>query len=97
MLLSEAASQTLNAYRLQAELLVNYLKIVKMNDITTPQLKEYLAQSSKDLIPSSLSHRIGFIRSLFRWSHEEGISESNPASKIKEPKVGKRIPKFLTD
>ncbi len=110
MLLSDAAksyesdkriegfsTQTLNAYRLQAKLLVNYLKNVEMNEITTSQLKEYLAQSSKDLKPSSLSHRIRFIRSFFRWSHEEGITESNPASKIKEPKVGKRIPKFLTD
>lgn len=47
--------------------------------------------------PSSLSHRIRFIQSLFRWSHEEGIIDSNPASKIKKPKVGKRIPKFLTE
>ncbi|AXI09264.1 integrase [Oceanobacillus zhaokaii] len=85
MLLSEAArsyeadkriegfsSQTLNTYRLQAKLLVNYLKIVKMNDITTPQLKEYLAQSSKDLKPIS-SDKIYPIL-FFRWSHEEGIT-----------------------
>ncbi len=68
-----------------------------MNNITTLQLKNYLAESSNNLKPSSLSHRIRFIRSLFRWSHEEGIIELNPASKIKEPKVGKRIPKFLTE
>ncbi len=89
--------QTLNAYRLQAKLLVNFLGNTKMNDITTQHLKQYLAESSNELKPSSLSHRIRFIRSLFRWSHEEGIIDSNPASKIKEPKVGKRIPKFLTE
>lgn len=37
------------------------------------------------------------MRSLFRWSHEEGHILQNPASKIKEPKAGKRIPKFLTE
>ncbi|MDO6449213.1 tyrosine-type recombinase/integrase [Oceanobacillus profundus] len=89
--------QTLNAYRLQAKLLVNFLGNTKMNDITTQHLKQYLAESSNELKPSSLSHRIRFIRSLFRWSHEEGIIDSNPASKIKEPKIGKRIPKFLTE
>lgn len=89
--------QTLNAYRLQAKLLVNFLGNTRMNDITTQHLKQYLAESSNELKPSSLSHRIRFIRSLFRWSHEEGIIDSNPASKIKEPKVGKRIPKFLTE
>ncbi len=89
--------QTLNAYRLQAKLLIDYLGNIKISMITTPQLKSYLADSSNHLKPSSLSHRIRLIRSLFRWSHEEGIIESNPASKIKEPKVGKRIPKFLTE
>mgnify|MGYP001363694348 CR=1 FL=1 len=110
MLLSDAAkayeadkkiegfsAQTLNAYRLQAKLLINHFGNINMNNITTLKLKDYLAESSNNLKPSSLSHRIRFIRSLFRWSHEEGIIELNPASKIKEPKVGKRIPKFLTE
>lgn len=58
--------QTLNAYRLQAKLLVNFLGNTRMNDITTQHLKQYLAESSNELKPSSLSHRIRFIRSLFR-------------------------------
>lgn len=79
MLLSEAAKyyeadkriegfspQTLNAYTLQAKLLVNYFGNIKMNDITIQVLKQYLVESSNDLKPSSLSHRIRFIRSLFR-------------------------------
>ncbi|WP_313958750.1 hypothetical protein [Bacillus sp. X1(2014)] len=37
------------------------------------------------------------MKSLFRWSHEEGHISKNPATKIKEPKSGKRIPKFLTE
>jgi integrase/recombinase XerD len=110
MLLSDAAKayeadkkiegfslQTLSAYRLQTKLLIDHFGNIKLNNITTHGLKSYLAESSNNLKPSSLSHRIRFIRSLFRWSHEEGIIELNPASKIKEPKVGKRIPKFLTE
>lgn len=89
--------QTLIAYKLQAKLLMNYFGNTKIKHITTQHLKQYLGESSKELKPSSLSHRIRFIRSLFRWSHEEGIIETNPASKIKEPKVGKRITKFLTE
>ncbi|MEN1970054.1 tyrosine-type recombinase/integrase [Lentibacillus sp. N15] len=91
------SAQTLNAYRLQAKLLIEHIGNINMNTIATLQLKSYLAESSNNLKPSSLSHRLRFIRSLFRWSHEEGIIELNPASKIKEPKVGKRIPKFLTE
>ena len=89
--------QTLKAYGLQAKLLVNYFGNTKMKNFTTQQLKQYLSVSGKDLKPSSLSHRIRFLRSLFRWSHEEGIIDSNPASKIKEPKVGKRIPKLFKE
>jgi integrase/recombinase XerD len=110
MLLSEAAksyeadkriegfsAQTLNAYRLQAKLLTVYFGNIDISKISTLQLKDYLAESSNSLKPSSLSHRIRFLRSLFRWLHEEGFIELNPASKIKEPRVGKRIPKFLTE
>jgi len=91
------SQQTLKAYRLQALLIIRYLKYVKLETITTIQLKEYLAKSSETLKPSSLSHRIRFMKSFFRWSHEEGHVSKNPAAKIKEPKAGKRIPKFLTE
>jgi len=110
LLLSEAAKsyeadkriegfspQTLRAYELQMKLLINYFSNIQIKEITTNGLKQYLADSSVQLKPSSLAHRIRFIKSIFRWSHEEGIISSNPARKIKEPKVGKRIPKFLTE
>jgi integrase/recombinase XerD len=70
---------------------------VDIQSLTTDQLKGYLAKSSEHLKPSSLAHRIRFIKSIFRWSHEEGHLPRNPAAKIKEPKQGKRIPKFLTE
>lgn len=89
--------QTLKAYRLQSILLIRYFDDVKIESITTTHLKEYLAKSSENLKPSSLAHRIRFMKSFFRWSHEEGHIRKNPAAKIKEPKVGKRIPKFLTE
>ena len=37
------------------------------------------------------------IKSIFKWTHEEGHIPKNPAAKLKEPKLGKRIPKFLSD
>ncbi|WP_227940096.1 tyrosine-type recombinase/integrase [Alkalihalobacillus deserti] len=88
---------TLNAYRLQANLLVRHFQDINPQSISTQGIKEYLASSSEGLKPSSLAHRVRFIRSFFRWLHEEGHITANPAAKIKEPKVGKRIPKFLTE
>ncbi len=91
------SSQTLKAYRLQSKLLIRHFDDVALDTLTTNQLKDYLAKSSEHLKPSSLAHRVRFMRSLFRWCHEEGHIAKNPAAKIKEPKVGKRIPKFLTE
>ena len=89
--------QTLKAYKLQSKLLIHFFNDVNIESLTTERLKEYLAKSSKHLKASSLAHRIRFIKSIFRWSHEEGHISKNPAAKIKEPKQGKRIPKFLTE
>ncbi|WHY75292.1 tyrosine-type recombinase/integrase [Neobacillus sp. WH10] len=91
------SQQTLKAYKLQALLVIRYFEDVKLETITTNKLKQYLAKSSENLMPSSLAHRIRFIKSLFRWSQEEGHILKNRAAKLKEPKVGKRIPKFLTE
>ncbi|MBT2722660.1 tyrosine-type recombinase/integrase [Bacillus sp. ISL-46] len=91
------SSQTLKAYHLQAKLLIRYFNDLNIGDITTIQLKEYFARSNENLKPSSLAHRIRFMKSFFRWLHEEGHILKNPAAKIKEPKVGKSILKFLTE
>lgn len=63
----------------------------------TDRLKKYLIRSGDHLKPSSLGHRVRCVKSLFRWSHEEGYILKNPAAKLKEPKLGKRIPKFLSE
>ncbi len=65
--------QTLKAYRLQSNLLIQHFNDLNIKSLTTDQLKGYLAKSSEHLKPSSLAHRIRFVKSLFRWSHEEGI------------------------
>lgn len=47
--------------------------------------------------PSSLGHRIRFVRSLFRFAFEEGHLTRNPSFKLREPRIDKRIPKFLVE
>ncbi|MFB7142786.1 tyrosine-type recombinase/integrase [Gottfriedia sp. NPDC056225] len=90
------SSTTLKAYRIQATLLIKHFDDIEIAQITTDALKEYLVFVGEKLKPASLAHRVRFIKSLFRWAHEEGEIQSNPSSKLKEPKAGTRIPKFLT-
>lgn len=88
---------TLKTYCFQYNLLLRFFGDIDMNGFSTEKLKDYLIQSGDHLKPSSLGHRIRCVKSLFRWSHEEGYILKNPAAKLKEPKLGKRIPKFLSE
>ncbi|MCK9327820.1 MAG: tyrosine-type recombinase/integrase [Bacteroidales bacterium] len=87
---------TIKAYKLQLDLLIRHSGDMKMADVTHQGLKQYLA-SLTHLKPGTVGYRIKFIRSYFRWAHEEGLISNNPAAKIKEPKMGLRIPKALPE
>jgi len=87
---------TLDSYSLQCKLLVRYLGDIEIKDIDYIMLKEYLIKQ-EHLKPASLAHRIKFIRSFFRYLHEEDFIDKNISSKLKEPKTGAKIPKFLNE
>lgn len=88
---------TLKAYTVQARLLIRGIGDIDIEEVTVFTLKNYLSQDAKRLKPSSIGHRVRFIKSFFRWSLDEGLINHNPASKLKEPKVGSRVPKALTE
>ncbi|MBB6447981.1 site-specific tyrosine recombinase/integron integrase [Bacillus benzoevorans] len=88
---------TLKTYCFQYNLLLRFFGNIDMREITTEKLKEYLIQEGEHLKASSLGNRVRCIKSIFKWTHEEGYIPKNPAAKLKEPKLGKRIPKFLSD
>ncbi|MEK4059955.1 MULTISPECIES: tyrosine-type recombinase/integrase [unclassified Paenibacillus] len=56
-----------------------------------------MAKQAVRLKPNSLGHRIRFIRSLSRYAYKETYLTSNPSLKLREPKLDKRIPKFLIE
>lgn len=88
---------TLKAYRLQAQLLIRAIGDVDLAQITLASLKSYLARDAERLKPASIGHRVRFIKSMFRWAQDEVLINGNPASKLKEPKQGARIPKALNE
>ncbi|MFQ3546106.1 tyrosine-type recombinase/integrase [Halobacillus rhizosphaerae] len=88
---------TLKSYCLQFNMLVRYFGEVDTEEVSIDQLKSYLIEVGDHLKPSSFGHKVRFLRSFFKWLYEQGVIIDNPAIKLKEPKVGKRIPKFLTE
>ena len=91
------STSILKAYALQLKMLLRELGDLDISEVTLNLLKEYLAKQSDRLKPSSLGHRIRFVRSLFRFAYEETYLISNPALKLREPKMDKRIPMFLIE
>lgn len=88
---------TLKGYQVQIKLLIDYLGNCDLDEISLPDLKDYLVEKGSHLKPSSLGMRIRVLRAFFRWASEEGYAAANPARKLKEPKLGSRIPKALSE
>jgi len=88
---------TLKGYHIQLNLLIRHFGDIDLDEITLPMLKQYLIEKGGHLKPSSLGARIRFIRAFFRWATDEGYCPGNPARKLKEPKLGQRVPKALNE
>lgn len=88
---------TFKAYKIQLKLLISHFGDVEIDSLSLVDFKKYLAKDSERLKPSSIGHRVRFIRSLFRYAHEEGYTPSFTVSKLKEPKQGARVPKFIIE
>lgn len=69
--------KTLKEYALQHKMLILELGGLDITEVTVTMLKEYLAKQADRLKPSSLGHRIRFVRSLFRYAYEETYQLNN--------------------
>jgi integrase/recombinase XerC len=66
---------------------------VKPRDLQRLALE--LGESGLD--PASRARILSTIRSFFKWMYEVGRLTRNPASGLRNPKLPKRLPKFLTE
>jgi len=64
---------TLKAYSLQFKVLVREIGNLSIGEVTLDLFKEYLARQSERLKPSSVGHRIRFIRSFFDLHLRKGL------------------------
>lgn len=94
--LNNYSPYTLRLYHLQIRLLIRYLGDIDAESLSLDKVKEYLLHK-QDKSPNTLACRIKAIRSVYGWAFEEGFIKTNPIRKLKEPKQGKRIPRFLTE
>ena len=91
------STHTLKAYHIQHSLLLRCIGDIDVRSITHDTLKSYLVDTTRHLKAASIGHRVRFLKSIFRYAHDEGLVDRNPAAKLKEPKIGARIPKALSE
>ncbi|MFO1040465.1 MAG: tyrosine recombinase XerC [Planctomycetaceae bacterium] len=66
-------------------------------DLQIAQLRGYVAYLHEcDYARTTIARRLASLRSFFRYCQREGLVTSNPAKVLRTPRVGRKLPHFLT-
>lgn len=94
------SNNTIVAYKTNIESLIIYLKEQNINDFKDANydtIRSYLSYLyDKKYKAKSISRMISSMRSFFKYLKSEKIIENNPMTLISNPKIEKKLPKFLT-
>lgn len=89
---------TILNYKLDLLELFEYLGKTSIEKIDYTLLRKYLASlRSKNFLPRTLARKLSVQRSFFRFLQREGFIDDNPAKLLMTPKLGKPLPKFLSE
>jgi len=93
------SSNTLSAYRRDLSNYLDYLKKVSKNDpkaISSNDILSFQANLQRlGKANSSIARILASVRGFHKFLLEDGHTESNPASLVKSPKLGLRLPKAI--
>ena len=88
---------TIIAYKSNIEDLISYLDDNSIKDVDYDTIRNYLGYLyEKKYKAKSISRIISSMRSFFKYLKQEKIIDSNPMTLISNPKVEKKLPKYLT-
>lgn len=93
-----ASKHTIRAYegtltRLQAMLAEDDLTLA---DVTRRELRAFLFQAGRGRSPATLARHVSAIKAFYRWALKLGYIDPDPADGLRPPKVGRRLPRFLS-
>jgi integrase/recombinase XerC len=96
-----ASEHTILAYRRDLEALVAFArervgKDPVVADLDKLLLRGFLGQLARTLTPTSIARKLSSIRAFFRFLEREGRVRKNPAQMLSSPKLGKKLPTFLS-
>lgn len=94
------SENTLKAYRTDIDSCLHTLAlrgIEELGEITTDDLRSWMAHESRTHARSSMARRVVSVRGFFAWAHEHGRMPSDPAAAIMTPKIPDTLPAVLTE
>jgi integrase/recombinase XerC len=97
-----ASELTIKSYSEDFGSLLDYVRD-RVGEVSSPaelqiaQLRGYVAYLHEcDYAKTTIARRLASLRSFFRYCQREGLVTSNPAKALRTPRVGRKLPHFLT-
>lgn len=96
-----ASEHTISAYRRDLDALIAFTRErvgnePKIADIDKLLLRAFLGQLARTLTPTSIARKLSSIRAFFKFLEREGRVRKNPAQMLSTPKLGRKLPTFLS-
>ena len=97
MMSQNSVSSYINDCTNYVDFLVNKCEIDDMNDVTSDDIRMFLAYlKKKKMKPSSMNRYLCSIKSFHRFLHSDNIVKTNQAKEIIAPKMEKKLPVVLS-
>jgi integrase/recombinase XerC len=97
-----ASDLTLKSYSEDLASLLEYFteqvgRVPAPGEVTIGQLRGYTAYLHEcQYARTTIARRLACLRSFFRFCTREGLVESNPAKALRTPRIGRKLPHFLS-
>tara|TARA_B100001939_G_scaffold308688_2_gene289474 strand:- start:26430 stop:27335 length:906 start_codon:yes stop_codon:yes gene_type:complete len=93
-----AAENTLVSYRRDLEQFLDHFSDRSLIDIDSTHLRRYLTRlEAQGLAASTAARKLSCLRQFFSFLFAEGIRPDNPALSLESPRLGRSLPKLLTE
>ncbi|MDO4629371.1 MAG: tyrosine recombinase XerC [Planctomycetia bacterium] len=97
-----ASDYTVKSYREDLTALIEYLvqvrgKVPPPESVSMPELRAYVsAMHEAEYSPATIARRLASLRTFYRFCQREGITDTNPAKALRNPRQNRKLPHFLT-
>jgi len=91
----KSSNNTYESYRYNLKKIVNYFEGKKIISLNEDDIRLFLYNSKEK--SKSKSHYLTVLKSFYNYMIELGRITINPCDNIKNPKIEKKLPKFLTE